>query len=1057
MSLGAIDFGLIVDGAVIIVEAIVHRLQSKPASNKLSVAEMDTEIYQAASGIRKSAAFGEIIILIVYLPILALVGIEGKMFAPMAQTVSFAILGAFILSLTYVPMMSALFLSKKMGHKKNLSDRIIGMFQSLYTPVLKWAMKLKLLVIALSVALFVMSLFLFDSLGGEFIPTLSEGDIATHVIIPPGSSLQQEIHSTTKAEQLLLANFPEIEQIVSKIGASEVATDPMPMEVADVLVILKDKKEWTSASSKQEMFDKMEKVLDELPGVTTEFSQPIQMRFNELMTGIRSDVGIKIFGEDIELLVALGEQVEGILKNVAGVQDARAETVSGLPQINIKYNKDKLALYGLNVSDLNQAVSMGFAGSPAGVIYEGEKKYNLVVRLDEEYRQDISNIENLYVSLPSGNQIPLGQVADIKLERGPAQISREDGKRRIIVGFNVRNRDVESVVDEIQLLLTDRINLPVGYYIQYAGQFENLKRAKSRLGVAVPIALVLIFVLLYFTFESIMQSLLIFTAIPLSAIGGVIALWVRDMPFSISAGIGFIALFGVAVLNGIVLIGYFNQLKKEGMTDIMQRIKVGTTVRLRPVIMTASVASLGFLPMALSNSAGAEVQKPLATVVIGGLITATILTLIILPVLYYYIEKFKNRRVVIPTNLILVGIISIFSFSLSSQTSKISTLDQAIEIAITNNGNLKAGILDITRNTQIKEGAYKLPKTEIGLSLGQMNTRLIDQSYSISQNFNPYLSKVKRALAEATVTKSEIEYDLSLSQVKYQLRERWDKINYHSAVRMLLAQQNDIWEQFSIYAEKKYQVGESNILESATGHARLQSIVQEIKREDAQIEINKLMIQSIINTTTSVEPDRNDYKVSEWKQLFDSTLVLRHPLIKKAIQEIELSKGLTEVYAAEKKPDFTIGYFLQSIRGTQNINNEVINYNALPRFQGVNLGMSIPLFGKGYNAEIQASKTSVIIQEAKVEQLEKELLTQLKSLINQFYLNLDQLDYFTSIALPNADLIETSASSSYENGEIGYMEYIQSLNTQYEIKKTYLNTIQQYNQSVNAIKYLLNQ
>lgn len=639
MSLGAIDFGLIVDGAVIIVEAIVHRLQGKNTDKTLTASEMDDEVYQAASNMRSSAAFGEIIILIVYLPILALVGIEGKMFAPMAQTVAFAIFGAFILSLTYVPMMSALCLSKNTLHKENISDKIIAFFQKIYTPVLAFSMRFKLLVLLFAIVLFSVALFAFSKLGGEFIPTLSEGDIATHVIIPPGSSLSQEIATTTKAEQLLLKNFPEIEQIVSKIGSAEVPTDPMPMEVADVMIILKDKKDWTSASSKEEMFEKMEKVLDDLPGVTTEFSQPIQMRFNELMTGVRSDVGIKIFGDDIERLVAYGDELTAIVQGVEGVQDARAEAVSGLPQITVKYDKDKLALYGLNVSELNNAVSMGFAGSKAGVVYEQEKRYDLVVRLAEPYRQDIENINNLYVTLPSGNQIPLGQVADVAFERGPAQISREDSKRRIIVGFNVRDRDVESVVDEIQSKIDAEIDLPTGYYISYAGQFENLKTARARLAVAVPIALALIFVLLYLTFHSIKQSILIFTAIPLSAIGGVFALWLRDMPFSISAGIGFIALFGVAVLNGIVLIAYFNQLKSEGMADILERIKVGTAVRLRPVIMTAAVASLGFLPMALSGSAGAEVQKPLATVVIGGLITATLLTLIVLPIIYYYSER----------------------------------------------------------------------------------------------------------------------------------------------------------------------------------------------------------------------------------------------------------------------------------------------------------------------------------------------------------------------------------------------------------------------------------
>jgi cobalt-zinc-cadmium resistance protein CzcA len=638
MSLGAIDFGIIVDGAVIIVEAIIHRLQVRKAG-QLSADEMNGEVYEASSKIRSSAAFGEIIILIVYLPILALTGTEGKMFGPMAQTVGFAVLGAFILSLTYVPMMSALVLKKETGHTPNISDRIINAIYSVYRPLLNKALEIKGVIIAASVALFVVALAVFNSLGGEFIPTLDEGDVATHLIIASGSSLSQEIEATTKAEQILKAKFPEVKMVVAKIGSAEIPTDPMPIEAADLIILLKDKSEWTSAKTKEELMEKMEKALEDIPGATTEFSQPIQMRFNELMTGVRSDVAIKIFGEDIEMLVSKGDEVLQLIQGIEGVTSAKAERVAGLPQITVRYNKDKLALYGLNIGDLNRVIRMGFAGESAGLVYEGEKRFDLVVRLAQDSRNDISSLKSLYVTLPSGNQIPLEQVADIKYEDGPMQISREDGKRRIVVGFNVRGKDIQGVVQQIQTKLDSRLQLPDGYYVTYGGQFENLQAANARLMIAVPIALGLIFILLYFTFKSIKQSLLIFTAIPLSAIGGIFALWLRGMPFSISAGVGFIALFGVAVLNGIVLIAYFNQLKQEGMENIYDRIKEGTKVRLRPVILTAAVASLGFLPMALSTTAGAEVQKPLATVVIGGLITATLLTLIVLPILYFYFEK----------------------------------------------------------------------------------------------------------------------------------------------------------------------------------------------------------------------------------------------------------------------------------------------------------------------------------------------------------------------------------------------------------------------------------
>lgn len=681
MSLGAIDFGLIVDGAIIIVEAIIHRLKLGKKS-KLSTLEMNEEVFQASSKIRSSAAFGEIIILIVYLPILALVGIEGKMFSPMAQTVSFAILGAFLLSLTYVPMMTALVISKTIDRKRNFSDKIIDKLNTFYQPILEKALEIKGLIIGISLGLLAVSLFVFSNLGGEFIPNLDEGDIATHIIIASGSSLSQEIETTTKAEKLLKAKFPEIKMIVSKIGSSEIPTDPMPMEAADMIIIMKDKKKWTSGKTKEELTEEMEKTLDDLPGVTTEFSQPIQMRFNELMTGVRSDVAIKIFGDDIDMLVSKGEEVLSKIRGIAGVADAKAERVAGLPQITIRYNSDKMAAYGLKVSDLNRVIKMGFAGEKAGVVYEGEKRFDLVVRLENSSRQDLNNLENLFISLPSGSQIPLNQVADIKMENGPLQISREEGKRRIVVGFNVRDRDVKSVVEEIQTKLDTDLKLPDGYYVTYGGQFENLIQASNRLMIAVPMALGLILVLLYFTFNSIKQSLLIFTAIPLSAIGGIFALWLRDMPFSISAGVGFIALFGVAVLNGIVLIGYMNQLKAEGVTDVLTRIKMGTETRLRPIIMTAAVASLGFLPMALSSSAGAEVQKPLATVVIGGLLTATLLTLIVLPILYYYLETGFKKSIKMNQNVLpfLLFIASV-SIARSQEVTKLNEL-KAIELGL---------------------------------------------------------------------------------------------------------------------------------------------------------------------------------------------------------------------------------------------------------------------------------------------------------------------------------------------------------------------------------------
>lgn len=645
MSLGAIDFGLIVDGAVIIVEATLHHLGLRTVSGKLTQNEMDAEVYESASKIRNSAAFGEIIILIVYLPILALVGIEGKMFKPMAQTVSFAILGAFILSLTYVPMMSALFLSKNTVHKKNYSDRMMDFFHRLYEPILRKALNRRFVVVATAIVLFAVSLVFFLRMGGEFLPTLEEGDFAVETRALTGSSLNYTIDVGKEAANILMREFPdEVREVVGKIGSSEIPTDPMPIEACDLMVLLKPKAEWKKAHSREELAEKMGVALSDIPGVTFGFQQPIQMRFNELMTGVRQDVAVKIFGEDLEVLADLSDQVARIASTVKGARDLYVEQVTGLPQIVATINRDETAKYGLNISDINQAINTAFAGQSAGLVYEGEKRFDLVVRLGMQSRQNIEDVRNLFITSPSGNQIPLKQLADVEFKVGPNQIQREDAKRRIIVGFNVRGRDVASIVTELQQRIEKEIKFPPGYYPTYGGQFENLKEAQARLSVAVPVALLLIFLLLFFTFHSLKEAALIFTAIPMAAIGGVFALLLRGMPFSVSAGVGFIALFGVAVLNGIVLIAEFNRLKKEGITDLKEIVLKGTSVRLRPVLMTAAVASLGFLPMALATSAGAEVQKPLATVVIGGLVTSTLLTLVVLPCLFIYFENFGHKQ-----------------------------------------------------------------------------------------------------------------------------------------------------------------------------------------------------------------------------------------------------------------------------------------------------------------------------------------------------------------------------------------------------------------------------
>ncbi len=640
MSLGAIDFGLIVDGALIVVEATLHHLGVRNATQRLTQQQMDQEVYESASKIRTSAAFGEIIILIVYIPILTLVGVEGKMFTPMAKTVGFAILGALILSLTYIPMMCALLLPKTPHTKKTFSDRMIEALQRIYQPLLEKAIRFRYAVIAVTAAVFAVTMAAFNRMGGEFIPQLEEGDFAFHCILPQGSSLSQSLETSMQASRLI-RQFDEVKMVVGKTGSAEVPTDPMPPEATDMMVVLKPREEWKSGRSYSELGDAIMEKLEVIPGVFFEKNQPIQMRFNELMTGIRQDVAVKIFGENIDTLAIYAEYVADVIESVAGTTAPQVERVTGLPQIAVNYDRNRMASYGLTIQDVNDIISTAFAGRSTGQVYENERRFDLVVRLDSAHRSSIDDVRNLMIPVTGGAQIPLYQVADIDFRLGPAQISREAGKRRIVIGFNVSGRDVQSVVEDIREQLTKKINLPTGYYFTYGGQFENLQKASARLMVAVPVSLFLIFMLLYMTFRSFTQAALIFTAIPMSATGGVFALLLRGMPFSISAGIGFIALFGVAVLNGIVLISTFNHLEEEGVTDVPERIRRGTLIRLRPVLMTATVASLGFLPMAISTSAGAEVQKPLATVVIGGLITATFLTLFVLPLLYMLVNRKK--------------------------------------------------------------------------------------------------------------------------------------------------------------------------------------------------------------------------------------------------------------------------------------------------------------------------------------------------------------------------------------------------------------------------------
>ena len=721
MSLGAIDFGIIVDGAVIIVESTVFLIASQVLKKKqLTANERDKVASNASKKMMNAAFFGQLIILIVFLPILALQGIEGKMFKPMALTFIFAMIGAMVLCLTYVPMMSALILRAPKNDKKSYGDKFVHWVERKYQPLLEKALKKGKLIIGLSVVLFGIAVFMFTRMGGEFIPQLDEGDIAFHAILKPGSSLKETIETTTKIEQIVKAKFPEVEKIVSRIGVAEIPTDPMPMDLADVFVILKPKSEWTTAITKDELIEKMKEAVEIVPGVNYEFTQPIEMRFNELLEGVREDIAIKLYGEDINVLSQKAEEISQIIAGTEGIGDMKAEATTGLPQMTITYNRNKLAQYGLQINTLNQIVQSAFAGGTAGIIFEGEKRFDLVVRLNSQNRKDISDVQNLYINLPSGTQIPLREVADISYKAGPMQISRDNTNRRTYVGINVRGRDVKSLVTEIKSKLDAKLELPTGYFIRYGGAFENLERASNRLQTVVPIALLLIFVLIYFALKSLPQTLMIYIAIPMATIGGVVALWLRDMPFSISAGVGFIVLFGVAVLNGLVMISGLNELKEEGVTNLKDRIIEGTKRRIRPIMLTAFTDVLGFLPMAISASAGAEVQRPLATVVIGGLLTSTLLTLFVLPILYHWVEsksfKFRaNKKVIIVT--VMVAFMFLLPITGNAQevndTLPIISMNEAVKLSKENFPLLKQKQLEISKQEQLKSTAYDFGTSQI--------------------------------------------------------------------------------------------------------------------------------------------------------------------------------------------------------------------------------------------------------------------------------------------------------------------------------------------------------
>ncbi len=1050
MSLGALDFGLIVDGAVIIVEAVMHRLtHSKHFSEikRLTQEEMDEEVQQSASRMMNSAVFGQIIILIVYLPIFTLEGIEGKMFKPMAQTVAFALLGAFILSLTYIPMVSALFLSKNITHRKTFSDRMMERLERFYQHWLERVLSFPGRVIAGAVGLFAVALFILTLLGGEFIPSLEEGDFAVETRVLTGSNLNTSMQAVSTGAKILLEKFPEVEKVVGKTGSSEIPTDPMPIDASDMMVILKDKKKWTSAKTFPELEEKMSKELEAVPGVTFGFQYPVQMRFNELMTGARQDVVCKIFGENLDTLAYYAKALGDISNVVEGTSGVYVEAITGMPQIVIQYNRPAIAQYGLSISDINRVVNTAFAGQSSGQVYEGEKRFDLVVRLAGEQRKDLSDVQNLLIPTPRGTQIPLYQVATVEIQEGPNQIQREDAQRRIIVGFNVRGRDVQSMVEELQGKVEKHIKLPPGYYITYGGAFENLEQATKRGAVAVPVSLLLIFLMLYFAFTSVKQGLLIYSAIPLSAIGGILALAVRGMPFSISAGIGFIALFGVAVLNGIVLVAEFNRLKSEGWKDLKQIVIHGTKIRLRPVLMTALVASLGFLPMALSNGSGAEVQRPLATVVIGGLLIATLLTLFVLPVLYVLFEKgisFRRSRIEVAT---VIAIAVLFSAGIAKGQTPIS-LQAAIDTALTNNLSLRSERLTAEYLEDIKGTAWDIPQTMVSGEFGQINSSYRDNKIGVSQSFKfPLVYFFQRSVFNEEWKSGLLNVTVKENEMRKLVTEVYYEMLYMREKLRLLQHADSMYASFLHTAELRFARGESNILEKITAETQRGQILQQLTQLRQDNSVIQLQLKLLLNTDTDFTPTETSIKLA-LPIVLDSSILHQHPYVQLLQQQEEAGFSKYRLELSKLLPDIVLSYSSMTMRG---FGSDEQFYTSSARFQSIQVGVGIPIFFLGQKSNIDAMKTNWKLSQNNVLLGMRTMQTRYRQAMQQYHRNLQSVAYYEDTALTNADAIMTTANLQFNNGDIDYLEWVLLTNQATSIQSEYIGAVRNLNHNIIEI------
>ncbi|HRG87849.1 MAG TPA: CusA/CzcA family heavy metal efflux RND transporter [Chitinophagales bacterium] len=1047
MSLGAIDFGLIVDGAVIIVEALMHQLahNNYTAGTRLTQQQMDGEVKLASSRMMNSAVFGQIIILIVYVPILTLQGIEGKMFGPMAQTVAFAILGAFILSVTYLPVMSALVISKKPQHNNTISVRMMNALTGFYSSALNRALHLKTAILSVAVVLFAASVYLLTTLGGEFIPQLEEGDLAVECRLLPGTNLKTTVQTTQQAAKLLLDSFPEVIKVVTKIGSGEIPTDPMPIESGDMMVILKDKKDWTSAKTFPELAEKMSTTLEAIPGLTTGFQFPVQMRFNELMTGARQDVVCKIFGENLDTLAYYAEQLGGIISTVEGAKDLYVEPVTGVPQIVINYNREAIARYGLNISEVNRTVNAAFAGQTTGMVYEGEKRFELAIQVDRTYRNSVADVQNLLIATPTGAQVPLYQVADVQVTEGPNQIQREETRRRIVVGFNVRGRDVQTIVSELQQKTDKQIKLPAGYSITYGGTFENMQAAKARLSIAVPVALLLIFLLLYFAIGTVGEGALIYTAIPLSAIGGILALWLRGMNFSISAGVGFIALFGIAVQNGIVLIAEFKRIKKDGEADnVIDIVLKGTRTRLRSVLMTALAASMGFLPMAFSHGAGAEVQRPLATVVIGGIISATMLTLFVLPILYVLYSSISNRR---KGGAPVVATVVLLLFSIGAQAQQPVTVEQALSIAAQNNLGLKSARLNEEAGSKYKRTWLDIDKTNVVAEYGQLNTIYNDTRFGISQGFSfPGVYVQQKRLLNENYLATQTETKLTAVELTKNVKALYYHILAMREKQKLLLYADSIYEAFLQKATLRYEKGETNLLEKSTAAASRSQVANQLQLLQSDMQVALQHFNRLLNDSIPYQPQTGTQLYTN--TLPDSAALTNTPVLQREAHLVNASMHQWRLERNKLAPDFSVGYNNMSIIGQQNVNDNDVYFNADKRFNTVSAGISIPLFFGSQAARIAAAKKSWLKAQNDYALITQQVKTGYDAALANVTKYRNSLNYYEANTLQHAATIIETANAQFARGEISYIEWTVLLNQSIGIKSDYTDLVNQYNQAV---------